>query len=85
MFPPPSSLFPHLLTSQILFRVGDATDGPDSLPALVCLDIVEEDVAISRSIYCDQCRVVGQLTHYKHYSLSFYYYYFFYIDIIVWE
>lgn len=53
--PPPSSLFQHLLTWQILFRVGDPTaDG-----AVVCLDVVEEDVARSKSIYCDQCRVVG--------------------------
>ncbi|KAA8522643.1 hypothetical protein F0562_012996 [Nyssa sinensis] len=59
ILPPPSSLFPHLLTWQILFRVGDLTDGPDSSPSVVCLDVVEEDVARSRSIYCDQCRVVG--------------------------
>ena len=58
--PPPSSLFPHLLTWQILFRVGDATDGSDSSSAMVCVDVVEEDVARSRSIYCDQCRVVGK-------------------------
>ncbi|XAR51055.1 hypothetical protein NMG60_11005565 [Bertholletia excelsa] len=58
--PPLSSLFPHLLTWQVLFRVGDLTDdGPDASPAVVCLDIVEEDVSRSRSIYCDQCRVVG--------------------------
>ncbi|XP_042025133.1 PHD finger protein At1g33420-like isoform X1 [Salvia splendens] len=58
ILPPPSSLFPHLLTWQILFRVGDlAVD--DGGPAIVCLDVVEEDVARSRSVYCDQCRVVG--------------------------
>ncbi|GMP26739.1 hypothetical protein CsSME_00003052 [Camellia sinensis var. sinensis] len=55
--PPPSSLFPHLLTWQILFRVGDLAD--ETSPAVVCLDVVEEDVARSRSVYCDQCRVVG--------------------------
>jgi hypothetical protein len=60
LLPPPSSLFPHLLTWQMLFRVGDATDGPDSIPDLVCLDVVEEDVARSRNVYCDQCRVVGE-------------------------
>ncbi|KAK3027754.1 hypothetical protein RJ639_042246 [Escallonia herrerae] len=59
LLPPPSSLLPHLLTWQVLFRVGDLLDGPDSSPALVCLDVVEEDVARSRSVYCDQCRVVG--------------------------
>uniref|UniRef100_A0A5B6YRI8 Zinc finger PHD-type domain-containing protein n=2 Tax=Davidia involucrata TaxID=16924 RepID=A0A5B6YRI8_DAVIN len=59
ILPPPSSLFPHLLTWQILFRVGDLTDGPDSSSSVVCLDVVEEDVARSRSVYCDQCRVVG--------------------------
>ena len=63
LHPPPSALFPHLLTWQILFRVGDLTDGPESNPAVVCLDVVEEDVARSRSVYCDHCRVVGELTH----------------------
>lgn len=63
LLPPPSSLFPHLLTWQMLFRVGDATDGPDSIPDLVCLDVVEEDVARSRNVYCDQCRVVGWSGH----------------------
>ncbi|KAL8047400.1 hypothetical protein ABFS82_08G243800 [Erythranthe guttata] len=58
LLPPPSSLFPHLLTWQILFRVGDLA-GDDGGPAVVCLDVVEEDVARSRSVYCDQCRVVG--------------------------
>lgn len=60
LLPPPSSLFPHLLTWQILFRIGDLVDGPDSQPAVVYLDIVEEDVPRSRSVYCDQCRVVGE-------------------------
>lgn len=63
LLPPPSSLFPHLLTWQMLFRVGDLTDGPDSHPAVVYLDVVEEDVTRSRSVYCDQCRVVGESTH----------------------
>ncbi|XP_057787311.1 PHD finger protein At1g33420 [Salvia miltiorrhiza] len=61
--PPPSSLFPHLLTWRILFRVGDLAVGDlavdDGGPAIVFLDVVEEDVARSRSVYCDQCRVVG--------------------------
>ncbi|GKU88884.1 hypothetical protein SLEP1_g3097 [Rubroshorea leprosula] len=64
LVPPPSSLFPYLMTWQILFRVGDVvtTDAsPDSFPTTVCLDVVEEDVARSRSVYCDQCRVVGKL------------------------
>lgn len=62
LLPPPSSLFPHLLTWQILFRVGDVNDGTElSTPVTVCLDVVEEDVARSRSVYCDQCRVVGEL------------------------
>ncbi|KAJ0041362.1 hypothetical protein Pint_27565 [Pistacia integerrima] len=59
LLPPPSSLFPHLLTWQIQFRVGDFTDGTELSPVTVCLDVVEEDVARSRSVYCDQCRVVG--------------------------
>ena len=61
-FPP--SLFPSLMTWQILFRVGELVDGPDLSPAMVTLDIVEEDVTRSRSsVYCDQCRVVGESTH----------------------
>lgn len=63
LMPPPSSFFPHLMTWQILFRIGDATEGSDSSSAMVCLDVVEEDVARSRSIYCDQCRVVGWSGH----------------------
>ncbi|CAI9777526.1 unnamed protein product [Fraxinus pennsylvanica] len=58
LLPPPSSLFPHLLTWQVLFRVGNIVDD-DGAPSVVCLDVVEEDVASSRSVYCDQCRVVG--------------------------
>ncbi|XP_043690688.1 PHD finger protein At1g33420-like [Telopea speciosissima] len=61
--PPPSSLFPHLLTWQIVFRIGDLVGGPDSSPAVVALDVVEEDVTRSRSVYCDQCRVVGWSGH----------------------
>lgn len=61
-FPP--SLFPSLMTWQILFRIGGLVDGPDLSPAMVTLDIVEEDVTRSRSsVYCDQCRVVGEWTH----------------------
>lgn len=61
LLPPPSSLLPQLMTRQIVFRVGDSvesnSDGDDL--ATVCLDVVEENVARSRSVYCDQCRVVG--------------------------
>ena len=60
LMPPPSSLLPHLMTWQVLFKVGDAKEGSDSSSAMVCLDVVEENVARSRSIYCDQCRVVGK-------------------------
>ncbi|KAK4741710.1 hypothetical protein SAY87_025298 [Trapa incisa] len=58
--PPPSLLFPHLMVWQVLFRAGDLTD---SLDSVVYLDIIEEDVARSRSVYCDQCRVVGWSDH----------------------
>ncbi|KAL2520629.1 PHD finger protein [Forsythia ovata] len=62
LLPPPSSLFPHLLTWQVLYRVGNLVS-EDGGPSVVCLDVVEEDVARSRSrsrsVYCDQCRVVG--------------------------
>ncbi|KAM5550172.1 PHD finger protein [Rosa sericea] len=53
---PSSSLFPSLLTWQIALRVDPAVVLP--------LDIVEEDVTRSRrSVYCDQCRVVGWSGH----------------------
>ncbi|XP_024961858.1 PHD finger protein At1g33420 [Cynara cardunculus var. scolymus] len=58
LLPPPSSLLPHLLTWQILFRVGEQRSNVNG-DASVCLDVVEEDVTRSRSVYCDQCRVVG--------------------------
>jgi hypothetical protein len=64
LLPPPSSLFPHLLTWQISFQVGDLVGcgGAEAGGGVVSLDVVEEDVARSRSVYCDQCRVVGELT-----------------------
>ncbi|KAB8933552.1 hypothetical protein FH972_026839 [Carpinus fangiana] len=57
---PTPSVLPALLTWQLLFRVAD---GPD--PVVVTLYVVEEDVTGStrRSIYCDQCRVVGWSGH----------------------
>ncbi|KAK9059030.1 hypothetical protein SSX86_021649 [Deinandra increscens subsp. villosa] len=59
LLPPPSSLLPHLLTWQILFRVGEPRSDGYGDASSVCLDVVEEDVIRSRSVYCDQCRVVG--------------------------
>ncbi|KAL4567438.1 hypothetical protein LXL04_023022 [Taraxacum kok-saghyz] len=59
LLPPPSSLLPHLLTWQIPFRIGEQTVGGDG-DSSVCLDVVEEDVIRSRSVYCDQCRVVDK-------------------------
>ncbi|GAB2277246.1 hypothetical protein Dimus_011953 [Dionaea muscipula] len=61
--PPQSSFSPNLIAWKILFRVGDHTEGPDTLPVVVGLEVVEEDVARSRSVYCDQCRVVGWSGH----------------------
>ncbi|KAK2421370.1 RING/FYVE/PHD zinc finger superfamily protein [Trifolium repens] len=64
LLPPPSALFPHLLTWQIMFRVGGGlNETEDGSEPVVCLDVVEEDVAKSRSVYCDQCRVVGWSGH----------------------
>ncbi|KAJ6763299.1 PHD FINGER PLANT-LIKE PROTEIN [Salix purpurea] len=59
------SLFPSLLTWQILFRIGDLVlDGPGISPVVLALDIVEEDVTKSpRSVYCNQCRVAGWSGH----------------------
>ncbi|XWS24679.1 hypothetical protein CRYUN_Cryun27aG0003200 [Craigia yunnanensis] len=65
-FAPP--VLPCLMTWQILFRVGDfVTDARDPLPIVVALYVVEEDVTrSSRSVYCDQCRVVGESTRLLH-------------------
>lgn len=61
--PLPPSALPHLLTWQIAFRIGER-DGQDSSPeTVVVLHVVEEDVSRSRSVYCDQCRVVGWSGH----------------------
>ena len=39
-------------------------DGPDISSVVLALDIVEEDVTrSSRSVYCNQCRVVGESAH----------------------
>ncbi|KAE8696265.1 PHD finger protein [Hibiscus syriacus] len=62
LMPPLSSLFPHVMTWQIVLRNGDQTESSDP-SSVVCLDVMEEDVARSRSIYCDQCRVVGWSGH----------------------
>ncbi|KAK1310935.1 PHD finger protein [Acorus calamus] len=53
----------HLQTWRISFRIGE--DDPDESvkAATVELEVVEEDVARSRSTYCDQCRVVGWSNH----------------------
>lgn len=56
-FPP--SPFSSLAAWRVLFRVGDL----DSSKVVVPLDVVEEDVTRSRSVYCDQCRVVGWSGH----------------------
>ncbi|MFQ6645226.1 hypothetical protein Gotur_019401 [Gossypium turneri] len=63
LMPPLSSLFPHMMIWQIVLRFDDVTDNLDSSSSVVCLDVVEEDVARSRSVYCDQCRVVGWSEH----------------------
>ncbi|XP_020671720.1 PHD finger protein At1g33420 [Dendrobium catenatum] len=79
LLPPPSILPPsppppagHLLTWRVGFGLGDATAGDGEEPlspassaamATVELDVVEEDVARSKSVYCDQCRVVGWSCH----------------------
>lgn len=48
-------LFAELVTWQVAFRVGD---GDEEL----VMEVVEEDVTRSASVYCNQCRVVGELT-----------------------
>ncbi|PKA56648.1 PHD finger protein [Apostasia shenzhenica] len=77
LLPPPSILPPpspagHLLTWRIGFGLGEwaVGGGDDSLSLArsptadtVELDVVEEDVLRSKSVYCDQCRVVGWSGH----------------------
>ncbi|XP_008802928.2 PHD finger protein At1g33420-like [Phoenix dactylifera] len=62
--PPPSSILlpsavasPHLIPWRITLRVGDLEG------AVVELNVVEEDVLRSKSIYCDHCRIVGWSGH----------------------
>lgn len=51
---------PHLLIWRVSLSVGEAgEDGGGG--GRVELNVVEEDVLRSRSVYCDQCRVVGEL------------------------
>ncbi|XVF29809.1 hypothetical protein REPUB_Repub16aG0003100 [Reevesia pubescens] len=57
---------PSLMTWQILFRVGNflTSDACGPSPIVLALYVVEEDVTRSfRSVYCDQCRVVGWSGH----------------------
>lgn len=70
--PPLSSLLPHLVTWQVLLRVGDSADSfVNSSSPVVCVDVVEEEVAKCRSVYCDQCRVVGESTQLVRVSFYF--------------
>lgn len=50
---------PHLLIWRVSLRVGET--GEEEAGGRVELNVVEEDVLRSRSVYCDQCRVVGEL------------------------
>lgn len=52
---------PHLLIWRVSLRVGEAEAGEEDSGGRVELNVVEEDVLRSRSVYCDQCRVVGEL------------------------
>ncbi|KAJ6801144.1 putative PHD finger protein [Iris pallida] len=72
--PPPASsvLSPlavtsvSLLTWRVTFRIGkgeEEGDGMGRRNGVVEMDVVEEDVRRSRSVYCDQCRVVGWSGH----------------------
>ncbi|XP_074320991.1 PHD finger protein At1g33420-like [Silene latifolia] len=64
----------NMVTWQVVFRavsgefpssgyLPGSESPPSSGEGVFCLDIVEEDVARSRSVYCDQCRVVGWSGH----------------------
>jgi hypothetical protein len=49
---------PHLLIWRVSLAVGEEAE--DGGGGRVELNVVEEDVLRSRSVYCDQCRVVGE-------------------------
>jgi hypothetical protein len=49
---------PHLLIWRVSLAIGE--EGEDGAGGRVELNVVEEDVLRSRSVYCDQCRVVGE-------------------------
>ena len=60
----PPSLFSSLMTWHVTLTIVGGAERPDLSPATVNLDVVEEDVTRSKSsVYCDQCRVIGELTH----------------------
>ncbi|KAG6500430.1 hypothetical protein ZIOFF_040275 [Zingiber officinale] len=60
----PSADGPHLLTWRVPFCVG-SVDGKEGTPAPdVELYVLEEEVLRSKSIYCDQRRVVGKRCHF---------------------
>uniref|UniRef100_A0A0D9V8I4 Zinc finger PHD-type domain-containing protein n=1 Tax=Leersia perrieri TaxID=77586 RepID=A0A0D9V8I4_9ORYZ len=54
---------PHLLTWRVSLRVGEEGAEEGGGGCAVELNVVEEDVLRSRSVYCDQCRVVGWSGH----------------------
>ncbi|CAM0883894.1 unnamed protein product [Alopecurus aequalis] len=54
---------PHLLTWRVSLRVGEGGEEDGGGGCAVELNVVEEDVLRSRSVYCDQCRVVGWSGH----------------------
>ncbi|CAN6475385.1 unnamed protein product [Victoria cruziana] len=52
---------PNLRAWKIVFQVGGGE--VERGAAAVTLNVVEEDVLMSRSVYCDHCRVVGWSSH----------------------
>ncbi|XP_072999032.1 PHD finger protein At1g33420-like isoform X1 [Typha latifolia] len=59
--PPAAAAPPHIMIWRLTFRVGEAES--EEAGTAVELNVVEEDVPRSKSIYCDQCRVVGWSGH----------------------
>ncbi|CAM8992594.1 unnamed protein product [Rhodiola kirilowii] len=49
-------LFTSLVTWQVAFGVGDGEE-------VLMMEVVEEDVTRSASVYCNQCRVIGWSAH----------------------
>lgn len=65
--PPPALIFsPSAMTTwRVAFRIGEGGGEEIWTEGVVEMDVVEEEVIRSRSVYCDQCRVVGEFRRFQ--------------------